>query len=926
MKKRHLSRLNNHIWLQTAFYITAFIPVSAQSEKLLRDSIPWIINDTLTTKDILQIGYAKVDRLTIAGSVDLISEEQMNKGLVSNPLNALIGQVAGVSILPGREAILNSVRVRGTTSLTGGNDPLVIIDDVFADLSTLSMIYPADIESFTILKDASETAQYGARGASGVIKVTTKQGSGGQFRFSYDGKYGIESIYKTLDMLSGEKFREVAQQRGMAFLDFGENTDFTKEISRLGWIQNHHIAFGGGLDDAYYRASLGILDKTDVLRNSDYRNYIAKIDITQEAFEKRLRFDLGVIGAVNKNQLPIDLQKTFYSAAAFNPTFPNHKNTASGSWDQVTTASWITNPLAWIEADNEEANAYFNAHLKISLDITPYLKLQAFGSYLYNVIDVGQYLPTTVWAHGQAYRSERKVEDLVGNILLNYNRNLNKHKIDLVALGELQQRTISGFYTTVTNFTTDLFGFHNLQAGAARPWEGTGSYYENPKLASLLGRINYVYNDRYVLTVNARADGSSKVGINHKWGFFPSVSGAWNISEEDFMTPFTWINNLKLRAGYGLTGNQDAIESYTSQQLMKPNGVVSSGGDPMVTMGIIRNANPNLRWEVKETFNIGMDAGFWGGRAILTFDYYRATTRDMLYQYEVSVPPFAYNKLLANLGSMRNSGVELGIGLTPMRQEDMELNINVNVTFQRNKLLSLSGMYNGEYMSAPEYTPIADVTGAGLHGGYNHIVYQIVGQPLGVFYLPHCTGLVQREDGTYTYEIADLDGGGINLEDGGDRYIAGQATPKTLLGSNFSFRYKNFDVSLQINGAFGHKIYNGTSLTYMNMGSMPDYNVLSEAPEHNIYDQTATDYWLEDGDYINFDYLTIGWNIPLKKWQNYIRRLRISASVNNITTITGYSGLTPIINSYIVNNTLGVDDKRTYPVSRSYTLGLSIQF
>ena len=298
----------------------------------------------------------------------------------------------------------------------------------------------------------------------------------------------------------------------------------------------------------------------------------------------------------------------------------------------------------------------------------------------------------------------------------------------------------------------------------------------------------------------------------------------------------------------------------------------------------------------------------------------------MLYQYEVSVPPFAYNKLLANLGSLRNSGVELGIGLTPIRQEDMELNINVNVTFQRNKLLSLSGMYNGEYMSAPEYTPIADVTGAGLHGGYNHIVYQIVGQPLGVFYLPHCTGLVQREDGTYAYEIADLDGGGINLEDGGDRYIAGQATPKTLLGSNFSFRYKNFDVSLQINGAFGHKIYNGTSLTYMNMGSMPDYNVLSEAPERNIYDQTATDYWLEDGDYINFDYLTVGWNISLKKWQNYIRRLRISASVNNIATITGYSGLTPIINSYIVNNTLGVDDKRTYPIFRSYTLGLSIQF
>ena len=423
-----------------------------------------------------------------------------------------------------------------------------------------------------------------------------------------------------------------------------------------------------------------------------------------------------------------------------------------------------------------------------------------------------------------------------------------------------------------------------------------------------------------------RTDASSKVGRNHRWGFFPSLSAAWILSEEDFMKSLYWLNNLKFRVGYGYSGNQDAIDSYNSLQLVKPNGVVSSAGDPTVTMGLIRNANPDLRWEVKRTMNVGLDAAFWDGRAIFTFDYYHSVTDDMLYQYDVSVPPFAYNKLLANLGSMRNSGVELGFGFTPLRKKDMELNVNVNVTFQRNKLLSLSGMYNGEYMSAPQYTPIADLTGAGFHGGYNHIVYQIVGQPLGVFYLPHCTGLIQREDGTYAYEIADLDGGGVDLEDGGDRYVAGQATPKTLLGSNVSFRYKNVDVSLQINGAFGHKIYNGTALAYMNMGSFPDYNVLAAAPQRNIYDQTATDYWLENGNYVNFDYLTIGWNIPLKKWGKYVQHLRLSASVNNLATITAYSGLTPMINSYIVDATLGVDDKRNYPVYRSYTLGLTIQF
>lgn len=274
---------------------------------------------------------------------------------------------------------------------------------------------------------------------------------------------------------------------------------------------------------------------------------------------------------------------------------------------------------------------------------------------------------------------------------------------------------------------------------------------------------------------------------------------------------------------------------------------------------------------------------------------------------------------------MSNSGFELGIGITPIQKRDMELNINVNLAWQHNKLISLSGDYNGTHMTASKYTAIGSLYGAGFHGGNNKIVYQIVGQPLGVFYLPHCTGLTQNDDGSYSYAIADLDGNGeVNIEDGGDRYVAGQATPKVTLGSNISFRYKDFDISLQMNGAFGHKIYNGTALSYMNMSSFPDYNVMAKAPGQNIKDQTATDYWLEDGDYLNFDYLTVGWNVPVRS--KYISGLRISCSVNNLATITGYDGITPMINSYVVNNTLGIDDKRSYPAYRSYSLALSISF
>jgi hypothetical protein len=344
-----------------------------------------------------------------------------------------------------------------------------------------------------------------------------------------------------------------------------------------------------------------------------------------------------------------------------------------------------------------------------------------------------------------------------------------------------------------------------------------------------------------------------------------------------------------------------------------------------VTMAMMRNANPDLKWESRSTFNIGTDIGILNNRLVMTAEYYYSKTRDMLYLYDVSVPPFAYNKLLANLGSMSNSGFEIGMGITPIQKHDMELNINVNVSFQKNKLISLSGDYNGTYMGAASITAMGGLNGAGFHGGYNNIVYQIVGKSLGVFYLPHCTGLKKNSDGSYSYEIEDLDHNGkVNIEDGGDRYVAGQATPKMTLGSNISFRYRAFDVTLQMNGAFGHKIYNGTSLTYMNMGSFPDYNVMAKAPKRNIKDQTATDYWLEKGDYLNFDYLTVGWNVPVRN--KYISSLRVSCSVNNLGTITSYSGLTPMINSYVASSTLGIDDKRSYAPYRSYSVALSIQF
>lgn len=876
--------------------------------------------------DTLSVGYASGSAKTISGSVEKVGEDRMNKGLITNSLDALSGQAAGVSISSGTNtaAMLSSVRVRGTTSLTGGNDPLVIIDGVQSDLSTLSNIYPGDIESFTILKDASETAQYGSRGASGVIEVATKKGKAGNFHISYDGNVGFESIYKNMEMLDANGYRNAISQMGRSIVDLGYNSDFPSSITRTGFVHRHHVAFGGGTDQSSFRASLGFLDHNTIIQSIGNKNFTAKIDVTQKGFDNHLTVDLGMFGSFQKNKYIFDNQKLFYSSAAFNPTFPIGRN-PDGSWSQYAEASQINHPVSLLDILDHDDNAHFNTHIKASLDLGHGLRMAAFGSYSYNVVNSSQFMPVYVWSHGQIYRGERKMEDLLGNFLISYERDFRKHHVELMGLGEFQRTTIKEFHTTASNLSTNDYGYHNLQAGAERLWEGTSSMYENPSLVSFLTRLEYNYAERYSLTFNMRADASSKVGKNHRWGFFPSVSGAWVISDEPFMqNAKSYLNNLKLRLGYGLSGNLGAIGSYNSLQLVKPNGVVPVSGVATVTSGIIRNANPDLRWEVKHTFNVGIDIGLWNNKLVLTADYYKSKTTDMLYMYNVTVPPYPYDKLLANLGSMQNSGLEIGIGASIINKRDISFNANLNIAFQQNKLLSLSGWYGDEYLTAPSMAAIGALNGAGFHGGYNDVVYQAVGHPLGVFYLPHCTGLVMGPDGRYDYEIADLNGDGVR-DEATDRYFAGQATPKVLIGSNFSFRYKDFDVSLQVNGAFGHKIYNGTSLTYMNTNSLPSYNVLPEAPEKNIGDQLVTDYWLERGDYLNFDYLTIGWNVPIRKTK-YIQNLRLSVSVNNLATITSYSGLTPMINSNVVSNTLGLDDKRTYPVYRSYSLGVSVQF
>lgn len=907
-------------------YQSQELPASTNMQIVLKE-------DAELLDDVIVIGYATGSQRTVSGAIKRVGREEMNAGVVTNPLQAIKGKIAGVNIAKtgGDPTASASIRVRGTTSLSGGNDPLVIIDGVFGDLSMLNAISPADIESFTVLKDASETAQYGSRGASGVIVVTTIKGKNGTKTLSYDGSFGIETVYKNLEMLDANAYRQIVADRGYAnAVDMGYSTNFIEAMQQTGYTQNHRLSFGAGTESSNYRASIGVIDQKGIILDNYMRNYTAKLDASQTMFNDKVKIDFGMFASKVDKRYVNDYQKTFYSAASFNPTFPDFPN-EDGTWPEDPNANETQNPLGRLTIKDVESNSYINANARITWTVIDGLKLSAFGSYTYNVKENSKYTPTNIKAglgqNGIAEKYDNKSGVLLGNFTANYKKAFGLHYVDILGLSELQKYSYSGFNAKAKQFGTNFFEYNNLGAGAEVKYGDVGSFLNGYSLASFMGRFNYSYADKYIATVNMRADGSSKLGANNKWGFFPSASLAWVLKEEAFLKNVDVVSNLKIRTGYGLTGNQDAISAYNSLRLMSPTGVTTINGKPVTTYGINRNENPDLKWEVKRMFDVGIDAGFFEDRLTATLDYYYSKTSDLLYNYAVPVPPFAFNTLLANLGEMENTGVEVAISGTPLKNKDMELNISANFSWQKNKLLSLSGTYMGQELNAKEFMNLGGMNGAGFIGGNNQIIYQMVGQPLGVFYLPKCDGIIDMKgNGEYTYHILDIDGQeGIDLSDGKDRYIAGQAIPKFYLGGNVNFRYKQFDIQAQFSGAFGHKIYNGTSLSYMNMSLFPTYNVLTDAPRLNIHDQTVTDYWLERGDYLHIDYVTLGWNLNTQNLKN-INSLRVTFSVNNLFTFTNYSGLSPMINSSTVSSSLGIDDKQFYPLTRTYSLGLSVNF
>ncbi|SFU46851.1 iron complex outermembrane recepter protein [Pustulibacterium marinum] len=878
-----------------------------------------------TLEEVVLVGYGTAKKKDVTGAVASVSEKDMNQGAITNPLQLISGKAAGVNITqtgsePGGSP---SVRIRGISSLIGGNDPLVVVDGIQGNMDLLNQIPPSEIQSIDILKDASATAVYGSRGAAGVIIVSTKKSKAGTTTVQYSGTTSIDFIPNKLDMMSASQWWEQAQLNGVpASANHGANTDWYGILTRTGVTQNHTLSFGGGVEKFNYRASVSAILQDGVVINSNNKKYIAKLQATQKALDDNLtltyNLNSGVVnntGTVQSIGTAAFTSNLITNAYIMRPTDPVYN--ADGSYFTDPNVFQYLNPYAVSETVvNESQQDNLFGSLRADLNIVTGLTASWFGSWRKTSYTNGFFLPVAstsanaIDQGGFANISNSRQDEKLTNASLTYKNLFGDHSINALVLYEWQNQTYQGNYAQARGFFNDITTYNALQQGdLSDVRSGDLSSYKNDRtLVSFLGRVNYDFKNKYLLTVSLRRDGSSVFGENHKWGNFPSASVAWQVDQESFMQNQKTFSAFKVRAGYGVTGNQQGLYPQGSLSLVSSNGVTYFGGEQITNFAIIQNANADLRWETKKQTNVGIDFAMFDNRFRATIDAFTATTDNLLFDYTVPQPPFPYGTIKANVGSIRNEGLEFSVGYDLIDKADMTLTLNGNVSLLRNEVLSLSGSINGVPLNT-DYVP----------WGTNS--YLIEGEAIGSFNILHHTG----KDSSNAETVQDVNGDGI-IDQGNespDRMLQGSALPTYTFAFNPTFIYKNFDMAMTWRGSGGNKIYNALNSTLSYTENIGKSNLLQSAAELDMYtSQYASDLWLEDGDFIRLENVTAGYTFPMEKLK-YVESVRVSLTGTNLLLITDYSGMDPELNMS-GGNGFG-SDYGIYPRTRSFVLGLNVK-
>ena len=876
--------------------------------------------------EVVVVGYGTTKKSDLTGAVSSVSEKDLNKGAITNPLQQLTGKAAGVNITQtGSEPGSNpSVRIRGITSLIGGNDPLVVVDGIQGNMDLLSQVPPSEISSIDILKDASATAIYGSRGAPGVILVTTKKNKEGDSTLEYSGTASIDFIPKKLEMLNADQWWEQGQLNNVpASTNHGANTDWFDILTQRGFTQNHTLAFGGGTGNFNYRASITAINQQGIVINSDYNNYIGRITATQKALDDHLTITMNLNSGIEETESSVQsigraafTSNLISNSYVMRPTDPVFDT--DGSYYVDPNVFQYINPYAVAQTvTNEQQNNNLFTSLNADLKLFDGLSAGWFGSWRKTDRMAGFFLPaestvaSAVDQNGYANISNNRQDEKLMNISLKYKRSFGEHNFDALALYEWQKQLYQGNYAQARGFFNDIATYNALQLGDlsdVRPGD-ISSYKNDRKLISFLGRLNYNYQEKYLLTLSYRRDGSSVFGANNKWGDFPAIGGAWKIDEEAFLKDSETIDQLKLRVGYGITGNQQGLFPQNSLSLVSGAGVTYFGGSEITNFNITQNVNEDLRWETKKQTNIGVDFGLWNYRFTGSIDAFTATTDNLLFNYTVPQPPFPFGSIAANVGSIRNRGLELALSYDIIRNDDITFSLAGNASLLDNEVLNLSGSINGVPLNTN-------------YVGWGPSAFLIEGEPIGTFNIFEHNGV----NDSNAEVVVDQNGDGI-IDQGArspDRVINGSALPTYNYAINPSFSYKNFDLAMVWRGSGGNKIYNGLRANLSYLENLGKANVLESAIPLGIFtSQYASDLWLEDGDFIRLENVTAGYNFQMESIK-YIESVRLSLTGNNLLLITDYSGIDPELNLSGGNGSGG--DNGIYPRTRSVAIGLNVKF
>ena len=891
--------------------------------------------DNTVLNEVVVVGYGTMRRKDVTSSITTVQAKDLNKGGFSDPASMLQGKVAGLTVTTtGDPNGSPSITLRGASSLRSGAamQPYYVIDGIPG--VDISMVAPDDIESIDVLRDATATAIYGSKAANGVIIITTKSGGKTErTNVSYNGYVAFDNIAKKLDVASASDIRSYVSKNGIDYAyDKGGNTDWQKEVLRTGISHNHNLSINGGNAKTKYMASINFQDRQGVIDGTHMNRLNVRSLMSTKVLKERLELSVGLNAMYGKNvgvATGVDGASVLDAMNYFNPT--NAVKDANGGWT-VGDGSANYNPLSMINEDTSETIWKRNQIVaKATLKIIEGLNWNtnySFDHYQSTYSDYHshstQLIPYNAY-NGTATRNTYFGNNHTFETYLNFDKTFaDVHKLALMAGYSWEERNSNdGFGLFVHNFFDDYLKWNNLSYagvidGMAAVQSGTKETVRN---ISFYGRVSYSYNSRYMLQATIRRDGSSVFADGHRWGTFPSVSAAWNITEEPFMANQKVFDNLKLRLGYGVSGNALGFGAYSGVATYGATGEVDNN---YAILAATKLANPDLTWETTGMFNVGIDYGFLSNRINGSIEFYNKKTKDLIWNYPVSTVIYPIDNIAANVGEITNTGVEFTINFDAVRTKDFNWMTTLNLSHNKNTVDKLS---NDKYQTSTFAQGDPRVAGVSANG-YTQRVME--GEPLGTFYLYEYAG--SGTDGKATYYVRDENGNktGETTNDPSykDRYIAGNAQPKLNLGWNNTLNYKNWNMTLFFTGVFGNKIYNGSRAHY----TAPDFfaggkNVLKEfitdrAASDNL-SNIPSDRFLEKGDYFRLQTLSIGYTFD--KLADWLQSLQVYATCNNVFTITGYKGLDPEVNMGGIDP--GVDYRwSTYPHTRTIMAGLRVNF